>query len=124
MPYKNSAIGINNLFYPSDWKKSESKNKISFNPPVEAINNNTNSVLQVQMVPTRGNLDYFVGDHINGDKQNTTGFELTNSILTNVNGHRAYEIEYTYKDVKFQKQYKGIEFCTYSRSSWIYHFLY
>jgi YVTN family beta-propeller protein len=113
LPYKNFVIGINNLFYPSDWQTSETQDQISFKPPVEAVNNNTDSVLQLHRVPILGRvLEDFVGDDINYYKQDVTGFDLAELRLTKVDGHRAYEIEYTFKDANLQKQYKEIQFYT------------
>jgi YVTN family beta-propeller protein len=113
VPYRNSAIGLNNLLYPSDWQKSERQNQVSFYPPVEAINNNTDSVLQVHMVPTLGHvLEDFVSTDINYYKQGIAGFELNDSIPTNVAGYHAYEIQYAYRNVNLQKQYKEIQVYT------------
>jgi YVTN family beta-propeller protein len=104
--YKNSAIGINNLSYPLDWKKSESQNQITFHP-TEAISNNTDSLFQVHRVPTPASLEDFVGYDINDKRK--AGFKLDDFMLTNVEGHQVYEITYTYKDVNFPKY---IEFYT------------
>ncbi|HET7283328.1 MAG TPA: YncE family protein, partial [Nitrososphaeraceae archaeon] len=112
LSYKTPVVGISNLPYPSDWQRSENQSQVYFYPPVED-NNNTDSVLKVRRFPTLGKtLDNYVGDDINYFKQNTTGFQLIDFIVTSMVGNPAYKIVYTYKNLQYEKQYKETDFYT------------
>jgi YVTN family beta-propeller protein len=112
LTYKNPFIGISNLPYPSDWRRTENQSLVSFAPPLED-NNNTDSVLRVSRVPTSGNtLDKLINNDINSLKNNSTGFHLIDLVAVNYVGYPGYNLTYIYKDPTFEKQYKVTVFYT------------